>query len=549
MAWSNGYFTDLNYTHGYYSEMNPGMLRLACLCNAFEPQLPDNPSYLELGFGQGVSLNFHAAASSGCYWGTDFNPAQTVEARKLAEASGADIRLFDDSFEELANRSDLPDFDVIALHGIWSWISDKNRKVITEIIRRKLRPGGIAYISYNCLPGWAPIIPIRQLMSLYQNNGGGRMSRPIDMIEGAFSVVEEIAKAGSLYFRENPFARQHLKEMTRQGRNYIAHEYLNADWYLEHFSDMVRSLDDAKLAYVGSARLLDGIDAFQLDEAGVTLLSQIGHPTMRETVRDYMVNRRFRTDVFIKGPRHYSGPEHRDAWHAQAFVLSASLIDIPKKIPCGRGEVELPAGSYDLILEALSEESYRPKTVGELQHHPRLQVLKPRDVIDILTVLTGAGFVAPAQTPSDIVRAQCRALNAHILQRARASSDLRHMVSPITGGGIALPQLVQHFILALTQGKDTAEALAEEVWNFLEGLGEHLARDGKRLETKQDNLDVIKAAATKFLAYDRPLLEALQIIDPPIPKTPPIRNDAGDPRDHPERLGESMGEEATPPDP
>lgn len=84
---------------------------------------------------------------------------------------------------------------------------------------------------------------------------------------------------------------------------------------------MVRSLDEAKLTYVGSARLLDGIDAFQLYEEGVKFVSLIGHPIMRETVRDYLVNRRFRTDIFVKGARLLPGREHRDAWHALAFVL------------------------------------------------------------------------------------------------------------------------------------------------------------------------------------------------------------------------------------
>jgi hypothetical protein len=30
--------------------------------------------YPELGFGQGLSLLIHAAATRGEYWGTDFNP-------------------------------------------------------------------------------------------------------------------------------------------------------------------------------------------------------------------------------------------------------------------------------------------------------------------------------------------------------------------------------------------------------------------------------------------------------------------------------------------
>ncbi|MCD2184973.1 class I SAM-dependent methyltransferase [Rhizobium sp. GN54] len=515
MTWSSGYFTDLNYTHGYYPEMNPAMLRLACLCNAVEPQLPEAPSYLELGFGQGVTINMLAAASSGSYWGTDFNAAQAVEARKLADASHADIHLFDDSFEEFANRKELPDFDIIALHGIWSWISENNRKVITDIIRRKLRPGGIAYISYNCLPGWAPVVPIRQLMSLYQDYGGGKMSRPIEMIEGAVQFATEIAKAGSFYFRDNPFAKHHLEELSKQGRNYLAHEYMNADWHLEHFSDMVRSLADAKLTYVGSARLLDGIDTFQMNEDGAKLVSQIGNPIMRETVRDYLINRRFRTDIFVKGAKLIAGREHRDAWHTLSFVLTTPSINIPKKIMCGRGEIELPADKYDPILEVLSDEGYRPKHVEELFKHVKLQNLNPQDIVDYLTVLAGAGFAVPAQIPSEKIRDQCRALNQYILQRALVSADLHHMVSPVTGGGIGLNHMTQLFILASSEGKVSAGALAGYVWDFLESIGERLVRDGKRIESKEENLKEIRTSAKKFVKFGRPFLEALQIIESP----------------------------------
>ncbi|MDX3929860.1 MAG: class I SAM-dependent methyltransferase [Shinella sp.] len=516
MAWSYGYFTDLNYTHGYYPEMNPALLRLACLCQAIEPQLREQPTYLELGFGQGVSINIHAAASAGSYWGTDFNPAQTVEARKLAAASGADLHLFDDSFEEFACRNDLPDFDIIALHGIWSWISEANRKTITNIIRRKLRPGGVAYISYNCLPGWAPAIPIRQLMSLYQDYGGGKMSGPVGMIEGALQFSSEVAKAGSIYFQENPSAAHHLEKVMKQGRNYIAHEYLNADWHLQHFSDMVRSLDDAKLTFVGSARLLDGIDALQLTDDGRKLVSQIGHPVMRETVRDYLVNKRFRSDIFVKGARKLSGPEHRDVWHAQSFVLSTPPVDIPKTIPLGRGEVELPANKYDPILEALSDDGCRPKRVDELLSHQRLRGFKPQDLVEVLMVLTGAGFTSPAQEPSQTVRAQCAALNEYILQQARISMDLHHMVSPVTGGGIAISHLVQLFILASKEGKTSVDALANYVWEFLDSIGERLVRDGKRIESKDENLKEFRISANKFVKFGQPLLEALQVSSVPI---------------------------------
>ena len=76
----------------------------------------DRPlSYLELGYGQGLSINIHAAANDGTFWGTDFNPVQTAHAMAFAEASGANVRLLNDSFAELAARTDLPEFDVEAV--------------------------------------------------------------------------------------------------------------------------------------------------------------------------------------------------------------------------------------------------------------------------------------------------------------------------------------------------------------------------------------------------------------------------------------------------
>lgn len=301
--------------------------------------------------------------------------------------------------------------------------------------------------------------------------------------------------------------------MTKQGRNYLGHEYMNADWHLEHFSDMIRSLDDAKLTYVGSARLLDGIDAFQLHEEGIKFVSQIRHPIMRETVRDYLVNRRFRTDIFVKGARLLPSREHRDVWHALAFVLVIPEIDVPKKIACARGEVAPPSGKYDLILEVLAEEGYRPKRVEELFKHNKLRNLTTQDVVDYLTVLTGAGFVAPAQIPSERVKEQCRALNRYILQRALVSMDLHHMVSPVTGGGIGLTHMTQLLVLAASEGKVGAAALTGYVWDFLDSIGERLVRDGKRIESKDENLEEIRILANKFLKFGRPLLQALQIID------------------------------------
>src|SRR2546423_1166691 len=106
--WSEGYVTEVEYSTNYYRELCPSLLRLACLAAGIAPPRDRDIAYLELGFGLGLTINIHAAAGSGTFFGTDFNPNHAVRAQALAAASGADARLFDDSFAEIAARDDLP---------------------------------------------------------------------------------------------------------------------------------------------------------------------------------------------------------------------------------------------------------------------------------------------------------------------------------------------------------------------------------------------------------------------------------------------------------
>ncbi|NDC10280.1 MAG: methyltransferase, partial [Oxalobacteraceae bacterium] len=119
--WTAGYVADIGYTYGYYQELNPARAKLALLNAGLKA--PSTQAACELGFGQGLSINLHAAASDVQWFGTDFNPAQAGFAQELAVGAGLNAKLFDQAFADFAHRADLPEFDFIGLHGIWSWIS------------------------------------------------------------------------------------------------------------------------------------------------------------------------------------------------------------------------------------------------------------------------------------------------------------------------------------------------------------------------------------------------------------------------------------------
>ncbi len=303
MDWTSGYVAEIDYTHGYYRELAPGLINFALLLSGYAPPIVETTRYLELGYGQGLSANVHAAAVAGEFWGADFNPAHAANAQSLAAFAGSDGRFFDDSFVDMAARSDLPGFDYIVLHGVWSWVSDENRRAIVEIIRRRLKVGGVVYMSYNTLPGWSVSMPLRHLMTLHADAVGSDAQGVVGRIDASIAFGRKLEEVGARYFSANPAAKGRLEAIAGQNRNYVAHEYFNRDWAPMYFSEAHDWLADAKLGYACAAMLLDQMDAFNLTQAQRDVVNAIPYGVLRETVRDYMLNRQFRRDLYTRGAR------------------------------------------------------------------------------------------------------------------------------------------------------------------------------------------------------------------------------------------------------
>lgn len=328
-VWNEGYFTDVGYTYGYYRDINPTFQRFCLHLRGFAAPEPTADSWhCELGFGQGVSINHHAAATPGLFIGTDFNPAHAAHANTLADIAGSNARLYDDSFEQLLERTDLPQFDSISLHGIWTWVSRDNHKIIAEFARRYLKPGGIFYISYNCFPGWSPAYPLRQLFALHDRfakaNHGAEAR-----VDAALQFSAGLLGANPNYARMVPGLDDKLKSIMCQDRHYLAHEYFNREWNCMYFTDVVDALSCAKLDYACTAVPLDAVDAVNLSAEGISFLNAIEHPILREQVRDYFVSQQFRKDLYVRGATRISPTEQQQKLLDTRFVLIQSVDQAP----------------------------------------------------------------------------------------------------------------------------------------------------------------------------------------------------------------------------
>ena len=208
--WSLGYPTEIPYTIGYYREISPSWLEL-CLTVSGRSTLIDQKRqsgeplrYLEIACGQGLSVNINAATHHGEFWGNDFIPEHAFFGQSLAKASGANIRITPDSINELMQLKDLPNFDVITFHGVWSWIKKETTDEILKIIYDKLNPGGVVYASYNSNPGWATAAPIRHLIDIHVRLNEGDSRNPIAKFRAGAELAKELAESGATFFSQSP---------------------------------------------------------------------------------------------------------------------------------------------------------------------------------------------------------------------------------------------------------------------------------------------------------------------------------------------------------
>lgn len=507
--WTAGYVADVGYTYGYYAELNPQRLQLAFLNAGLVP--PNVGTACELGFGQGMSTNLHAAASVVRWSGTDFNPAQAGFAQELARVAGSGAELLDEAFAEFCQRTDLPDFDFIGLHGIWSWVSDENRAVIVDFIRRKLKVGGVLYVSYNTQPGWASMVPMRDLLRQHAEVLGTDGAGIVHRIESALSFAEQLLATNPAYAQANPHIAQRLQHMKAQDRHYIAHEYFNATWEPMSFAKMAQWLSPAKLQWACSANLLDAIDTINLTPQQQALLAGIPDRMFRQTTRDFCVNQFFRKDYWVKGARPLTLLEQMERLRIQRVVLVCPQDQVSLKVVGNAGEASLQQEVYSPVLELLAD--HKPHTLGALEQQFETRGLALPQIVEAVLVLIASGAVMPAQDEHTVAQSKPRTerINSYLMSKGRSNNELKFLASPVTGGGILVERFEQLFLRARLQGQSTPKDWAQFVWNLLQLQGHRLMKDGTTLETPDDNLAELQVQAERFAAKRLPLLQALQI--------------------------------------
>lgn len=287
-------YGDLAFFHTHPSHL----ASVAALCGLPVPPV-ENARVLEIGCGTGFNLLAMSRSLPEAHLvGIDLSEKQIQYGRTIAAAIGADrVDLRFGRLEEL--DASIGEFDYIVAHGVYSWVPPDVQVALLNLIRDRLAPHGIGYVSYNTLPGWNFRGIVRDAMRFLVPDTVAPFERVTAAREAVRTMLDALPENDSTYAK---VLQEEIASSSTEADYYMLHEYFAEYNRPVLFADFAKSLADAGLQFLSESRFGTssfaqlGEDRKALDPAGDDLIR-------REQYHDFRWQRYFRQSLVVHASR------------------------------------------------------------------------------------------------------------------------------------------------------------------------------------------------------------------------------------------------------
>jgi SAM-dependent methyltransferase len=325
---------------------------------------------LELGCAGAGNLVAMALPLPGArFFGVDASERQIDEGRALVREMGLrNVDLLAADFLKLP--ADLPVFDYIICHGVYSWVSPEVQAKILEVLGGHLAPQGVAYLSYNTYPGGHLRLMAREMMRFHVRNLGDPSESTLQA-RAIFQLIQRFAAS-----RPGPYAKilEYLSgHLDQEPDWYVFHEYLEEHNQPVYFAELVERARGHGLEYLAPARFIPWEHRLP-PEAGD--ISRLADRVVREQYLDFLCNRIFRRTLFCRQGLAVADRLLPEALGGLRAFARATATDPAQDVRSEREEEFLTLAQEKFrserpvvkaILMSLSEQSPRAIPVPELR--------------------------------------------------------------------------------------------------------------------------------------------------------------------------------------
>jgi SAM-dependent methyltransferase len=464
------------YSGHPFSDTHPDHLGTIASLYGAAPALATRCRVLELGCGDGgnlVPMAYELPDSE--FVGIDLS-RRAVEAGQtmIAELRLANVKLQHRDIMTLSAEDGR--FDYIIAHGVYSWVPQQVRCKILTVLRQNLTPQGVAYVSYNALPGAHMRNLARSIMLFHVRD----VEDPDERVRQSRGLLELLAQASAQDQVYGVVLRDQLERIKSTPDAVLLHDDLDAGSTPFFLHQVVEAAAQEGLRYVADADF-DHANKSRYSEQGLRFVSRIpeDEAAVRDQYLDFLDGRAFHKSLFCHHevplqPR--LTPQCVRNYHLAAVVTESSEADLTAP---GVVRFNTPSGGKlatdhrlskiaisllgkawpravafpDLIDQALSHTS---QSDGGGTHEAEIDALS-----NVLFQAFCAGLIHLHRSP--------RRLTTVVSEKPRASElarwqvTRRALVTNLLHGSVQLDDPIARAFLPLVDGTRTVEQLLSDL--------------------------------------------------------------------------------------
>lgn len=358
------------YPTTVFGQTHPERLAVLAKLAGLEAAPLHEARILEIGGGNCANLTAIAAAFPGCTaHGFDLSEMAIAKGMDFVHAAGlGNVELAVEDILQAAERYPAGSYDYVIAHGVYAWVPEVVRKATMALAAHALSDRGIAFISYNCLPGGH----VRMIMREMLLDVMGGIDDPDQRLGAARDFLEHYARPQE---GDEPLAttlRLQAQSMLERPEAVLFHDELGPSFHPQRMLAVVAEAEANGLRFLtdgGRNRHLDGF----LGEGQSALADD---PAVAEaavlqacTQDDYRSLRYFRHSLFVRAER---VPDRRiDVARIADLYVSARLRrQEDGSFLHGKDRIELADAGFAERVEQLSAHWPQRIPVGDLAQDP-----------------------------------------------------------------------------------------------------------------------------------------------------------------------------------
>ena len=280
--------------HGMSFDYNrPENLRTVGALFGMKPPPLETARILELGCSDGANLlRFSETYPKSFTLGVDLSKVEIEQGTKqIKKLNLKNIELKTMSLTDLDES--YGKFDYIICHGVFSWVPDFVQEGTFEVTKKLLSKNGLAFISYNALPGWNEQSTVKELMLYHASNFSNTQER-VTQARASLAFLNDALKGQNTAYAG--FMQDATDHIAKEADHYIRHEYLADENKAFYLKDFVASAQNKGLQYVGDTDL-NRMYTGNLPQKAMEVLKNAGDIVKTEQYMDFLANTKFRCTV------------------------------------------------------------------------------------------------------------------------------------------------------------------------------------------------------------------------------------------------------------